>query len=207
VPFEAAYPPEWKTPGENGTMVLDTGVTYQQTWQAVEALHGEGLVKNIGFCNIGTQAIRQVLNYATVKPAVLQVEMHPYLCQAKLLRFAKESGLQVMAFSNLAGASYVEIGMATAAESLTSLSAITTIATAHSKSPAQVLLRWAVQRGTVAIPKSSKMERVIENIAVFDFALTDEEMAVINALDKHLRYNDPGVFAEGAFGTFCPIYE
>jgi len=70
------------------------------------------LVKNIGFCNIGTQAIRQVLNYATVKPAVLQIEMHPYLCQAKLLRMARESGLQVMAFSNLAGASYVEMGMA-----------------------------------------------------------------------------------------------
>ena len=87
------------------------------------------------------------------------------------------------------------------------MEAITTIAAAHSKSAAQVLLRWAVQRGTVAIPKSSKMERVIENITIFDFALTEEEMATITGLDKHLRYNDPGNFTEPAFGTFCPIYE
>ena len=75
----------------------------------MEALVGEGLCRNIGFCNIGTMAIRQVLNYATVKPAVLQVEMHPYLVQSKLLRMAKEAGIQVMAYSNLAGTSYVEL--------------------------------------------------------------------------------------------------
>lgn len=69
------------------------------------------------------------------------------------------------------------------------------------------MLRWAVQRGTVAIPKSSKIERVIENITIFDFALTEEEMATINGLDKNLRYNDPGNYAEFAFGTFCPIFE
>ena len=133
--------------------------------------------------------------------------MHPYLSQAKLLRMAQECGMQVMAYSNLAGASYVELGMSQAVDSPTNLPEVNAIATAHSKSSAQVLLRWAVQRGTVAIPKSSKIERVIENITVFDFELTADEMAVIDALNKGIRYNDPGNYAEPAFGTFCPIYE
>ena len=133
--------------------------------------------------------------------------MHPYLSQQKLLRYAREEGIQVMAFSNLASASYVELQMAGADEAPVNLPQVAEIATRHSKSAAQVLLRWAVQRGTVAIPKSSKLERLAENIALFDFALTEAEMGTIDSLNKNRRYNDPGVFAEGAFGTFCPIYE
>lgn len=133
--------------------------------------------------------------------------MHPYLSQQKLLRYAREEGIQVMAFSNLASASYVELQMAGADEAPVNLPQVAEIAARHSKSAAQVLLRWAVQRGTVAIPKSSKLERLAENIALFDFALTEAEMGTIDSLNKNRRYNDPGVFAEAAFGTFCPIYE
>jgi len=64
-----------------------------------------------------------------------------------------------------------------------------------------------VQRGTAIIPKSSKIERVIENISLFDFNLSQEEMKVITSLDKNKRYNDPGVFCESAFGCYCPIYD
>ena len=133
--------------------------------------------------------------------------MPPYLTQQKLLRYAREEGIQVMAFSNLASASYVELQMAGADEAPVNLPQVAEIAARHSKSAAQVLLRWAVQRGTVAIPKSSKLERLAENIALFDFALTEAEMGTIDSLNKNRRYNDPGVFAEAAFGTFCPIYE
>lgn len=97
--------------------------------------------------------------------------------------------------------------MANADESPCNLAQVTEIATRYSKTSAQVLLRWAVQRGTVAIPKSSKIERVIENMTIFDFNLTQAEMNVIDGLNKNKRFNDPGVFAEAAFGTFCPIYE
>ena len=142
VPFEERYPPDFLCHDKalngnapNGKLVLDTTVTYQQTWEAVEALHDEGLVKNIGFCNIGTEAIRQVMNYSRVKPSVLQVEMHPYLSQAKLLRMARESGIQVMAYSNFAGAGYVEMGSANAEDSPSNLPSVIAIATAHSKSP------------------------------------------------------------------------
>jgi D-xylose reductase len=87
----------------------------------MEALVREGLVRNIGICNVGTNMIREVLSYAKIKPAVLQVEMHPYLTQEKLLRMAREHGIQVMAFSNFGPSSYVELGMATVEESILSL--------------------------------------------------------------------------------------
>lgn len=173
----------------------------------MEGLVRDGLVRNIGFCNIGTLQIKQVLSYATIKPAVLQVELHPYLTQQKLIRLCREAGIQVMGFSNLASASYVELGGAKEDESPTLLPQVTEIAVRHNKTAAQVLLRWGVQRGTAVIPKSSKVERCIENISIFDFNLSPEEMAVIDSLDKNRRFNDPGVFCEGAFGTFCPIYE
>jgi len=75
------------------------------------------------------------------------------------------------------------------------------------KTPAQIVIHWAVQRGTAAIPKTSKVERLRENLSVFDFELSTEEMTAISALDRHRRFNDPGVFCEPAFNTFFPIYE
>jgi len=118
VPIEARYPPEWifDPSAAEPKMELDTGVTFQQTWHAMEQLVKDGLVKNIGVCNLGTSMLRQMLNYAEIKPAVLQVEMHPYNTQQSLLKFAKESGLQVMAFSNLASASYEEMSWTTPQE-------------------------------------------------------------------------------------------
>ena len=112
VPIEERYPPEWKHSEKEPYMVFQEGVTYQQTYQAMEELVKEGLVRNIGCCNIGTSMLRQVLQYAKVKPAVLQVEMHPYNTQQKLVRFAREAGVQLMAFSNLGAASYYELDMA-----------------------------------------------------------------------------------------------
>ena len=71
----------------------------------------------------------------------------------------------------------------------------------------QVVLRWGVQRGTAVIPKTVRRERLLENKALFDFSLSAAEMAAVSALDKGRRFNDPGVFCELAFGTFCPIFD
>lgn len=210
VPIDESYPPEWvnmKTEDGIPAMVLDNTVTYQQTWQAMEKLVEEKLVRHIGFCNIGTLMIQQVMNYSVIKPDVLQVEMHPLLTQQKLLRFAKEQGLQTMSFSCLGSASYVEIDMAKAEDSLMNYDLIKTLAGKYNKTPAQVLLRWGVQRGTTVIPKSVKAERQVENFNIFDFEISEEDMKSVDALDKNKRFNDPGVFAELAFGKFCPIYE
>ena len=75
------------------------------------------------------------------------------------------------------------------------------------KTPAQVVLRWGVQRGTSIIPKTTRPERLRENIALFDFELSDAEMSAISALNQNRRFNDPRVFCEKAFGTFYPIYD
>ena len=81
------------------------------------------------------------------------------------------------------------------------------LGTKYSKSAAQVVLRWGIQRGTAVIPKSVKPARMAENAAIFDFALTEEEMASVSKLNQNLRFNDPGVYAEKAFNVFYPIYE
>ena len=73
--------------------------------------------------------------------------------------------------------------------------------------PAQVVLRWGIQRGTAIIPKTSRAERLSENIALSDFSLTDSDMEAISALNQNRRFNDPGVFCQSAFGTFHSIYD
>jgi D-xylose reductase len=97
--------------------------------------------------------------------------------------------------------------MAAIEESCLKEQVVIDIAKSHGKSPAQVVLRWGVQRGTAVIPKTSSKERLIENFSILDFSLTEEQMAKISALDKHRRFNDPGVFCELFFSTFFPIYE
>ena len=75
------------------------------------------------------------------------------------------------------------------------------------RTPAQVVLRWGVQRGTAIIPKTTRRERLVENLALFDFDLSDAEMTAISALNQNRRFNDPAVFCEAAFGKFYPIYD
>lgn len=87
-------------------------VPYRETWEAMEELVEEGLVKNIGACNIGVSMLRDVLSYCKVKPSVLQVELHPYNTQETLLKFCRERGIAVTGFSNLGAGSYVELNMA-----------------------------------------------------------------------------------------------
>lgn len=209
VPIDVRYPPEWfhDPNAKSPCMEFNDSVAYHETWAAMESLHDRKLVRNIGCCNVGTPLLRQMLAYARVKPAVLQVEMHPYNAQAKLLRYAREHGIQVTAYSNLGAASYVELGMAKPEDSLLEHHTVKEHASNLGKTPAQILLRWAIQRGTAIIPKSEKSHRLRENFDVFDFSLTPEQMESIDRLDCGRRYNDPGNYCEVAFNTFCPIFE
>jgi D-xylose reductase len=182
-------------------------VPMADTWRAMEELVSAGLVRNIGVCNFGVSLLRDMLSYAELRPSVLQVEMHPYLAQEKLVRFCREEGIAVTSFSPLGAASYFQLGMATPDEAVLDQSVVREVAARHGKSPAQVVLRWGVQRGTAVIPKTSRRERLPENLAVFDFELSSEEMCAISSLDRNRRFNDPGVFCEKAFNTFFPIFE
>ena len=208
VPFEVRYPPEWLfDPAAPDPRVRFAKVPLSETWAAMEALVTAGLVRNIGVCNYNCALLRDLLSYAALAPAVLQVELHPYLTQDKLVRFCHEAGIAVTGFSPLGALSYLSLGMAKPEESVLEQAAVRAAARRHGKTPAQVVLRWGVQRGTAVVPKTGRPERLAENLALFDFELSADEMASFSALNCNRRFNDPGVFCEAAFHTFCPIYE
>ena len=208
VPFEERYPPEWVfDPAAAEPRMEFDPVPLARTWAAMEQLVEAGLVRNLGVCNMTTGLLSDLMAGARVQPAVLQVEMHPYLAQARLLRFATEHGIAVTAFSPLGAGSYVGIGMAEASQSALEDPVVRGIAARVDVTPAQVLLAWGIQRGTAVVPKSSSVARLTENLAALDVRLNDDDMAAISALDRHLRFNDPGHFCEAAFATFCPIFD
>ena len=133
--------------------------------------------------------------------------MHPYLVQPRQLRYCQQERIAVTAFSPLGAPSYLPLGMALANESVLVDPVVTRIAAAHGRTPAQVVLRWGVQRGCVVIPKTQSPTRLAENLALGDFTLTVEEMQAIDGLDRNRRFNDPGHFCEKAFNTFFPIFD
>lgn len=204
VSFDEKYPPEWQN--MNGEMVLvKNDIT--ATWKAMENLVASGKTRFIGLSNFNCQHIRQVLSTAKIRPTSLQIECHPHLSQSKLIRFARDSGIRVSAFSPLGGTSYISLDMATGDDLLFENPSVVGISKRYNKTAAQVMLRWSIQRNTLPISKSSSLGRMQENRAIFDFYLTKEEMDAIDSLNKSRRYNDPGVFCEAGMGTFCPIYE
>ena len=208
VPMDVRYPAGWffDPAAPAPRMELDS-VPLGETWRAMEALVRDGLVRNIGVCNFNCALLRELTAQATIQPSMLQVELHPLLTQEKLLRFCGEQEIAVTAFSPLGSPSYVPLGMAQADESVLAHPSVVEIAARHGKTAAQVVLRWGVQRGTAVIPKSRRVERMRENLAIFDFELAPDQMAAVTALNCNRRFNDPGVFCEAAFNAFCPIYE
>ncbi len=208
VPIEERYPPEWlHDPAADEPVMKPARVPLHETWGAMEKLVDGGQARRIGVCNYNTALIHDLMRYCRIAPAELQVESHPYLVQPKLMRLARDYGIHVTAFSPLGSLSYVEIDMAGPGDSVLAEPVVVAAADAHGKTPAQIVLRWGIQRGNAVIPKSTNPGRMRENLAVTDFSLSDAEMSAINALDQGRRFNDPGVFCEGAFGTFHPIYD
>ncbi|CAK9009559.1 Probable NAD(P)H-dependent D-xylose reductase xyl1 (XR) [Durusdinium trenchii] len=208
VPFEKRYPPEWffDPEAENPRVELSR-IPISKTWRNMEALVTDGLARSIGVCNFNIQTLREMMSYAKYPPAVLQVEIHPLNSQEKLVTYAAEQGIQVVAFSPLAHSSYVEIGFASETQSVLTNPDVEAIAAKHGGTPHQVLLRWALQRGTQAVFKSSKPDHIASNLEAFSLNLDEEDMDKIDALNLNLRFNDPGKFCEREFNTFCPIYE
>lgn len=208
VPFEKRYPLEWvfDTEVDEPKMQVER-VPLSETWAALESLVDSGRVRHIGVCNYNSGLLHDLMAYARIAPSELQVELHPYLTQERLLRLASDYGIAVTAFSPLGASSYLELDMANSAEAVIDLPVIRELARVHGKSPAQVVLRWGIQRGCYLITKSTRTERLLENLNVFDFELSAEQMSAISALNQNRRFNDPGNFCEAAFGKFYPIYD
>jgi D-xylose reductase len=208
VPIELRYPPEWLfDPSRPSPKMEIDPVPLHETWVAMESLVDKGLVKNIGICNYTSGLLHDLLAYARIKPAMLQIESHPYLVQDKLIQLAQDNDIAVTAFSPLGALSYVSLGMANEDDSVLNQNCVKEAAQRLGRSPAQICLRWGIQRGTAIIPKTSRRERLLENLALFDFELSVDEMAAISSLNINKRFNDPGDFCQLAFNTFYPIYD
>ncbi|OCK83537.1 putative NAD(P)H-dependent D-xylose reductase xyl1 [Lepidopterella palustris CBS 459.81] len=186
------YPPGWFV-DDAGTKVALGKATLQNTWEAMEALVPAGLAKNIGVSNYTGALLLDLLTYAKIRPAVLQIEHHPYLVQQPLLDFCKSEGIAVTGYSSFGPQSFRDLGMPIADE-ITLLfdhDVITKIANRHRKTAAQVLLRWNTQQGIAVIPKSNTQDRLLENLDVTSFVLSEKEVKAITALDRGFRFNDP----------------
>ncbi|WP_033287578.1 aldo/keto reductase [Amycolatopsis jejuensis] len=145
---------------------------YVETWRALERLLHEGRVRAIGVSNFGIQELRRLLDETDVIPAVNQVELHPWQQQAPLRAFHTEHGIATEAWSPLARGRHLNDRV------------ITALAAKYGKTPAQLVLRWHLQLGTIVIPKSATPSRIRENAAVFDFELADDDLLALAELDS-----------------------
>lgn len=191
VPFEEKYPPGFYC-GDGNNFHYEN-VPLLDTWKALEKLVQKGKIKSIGVSNFNGGLLLDLLRGATIKPAVLQIEHHPYLQQSTFVKWVKAQGIAITAYSSFGPQSFVELNHPKVGQcsALFGHEDVVSIAKKHDRTPAQVLLRWATQRGIAVIPKSNKTERLVQNLTVNDFELTDSELENIAKLDVGLRFNDP----------------
>ena len=172
-----------------------------EAYRALETLLGNGRVRAIGVSNFMPEYLERLLDQATVVPAVNQIEVHPYFQQSALQRMHAEHGIVTQAWSPIGGITSYRGMDKRSFDDPTLLE----IARTHSKSAAQVMLRWHLQQGRSAIPKSVKRERIAENFAVFDFELTRDQLASIDALEMGVRGGpEPESITLEAFGRPIP---
>ncbi|TXN28346.1 aldo/keto reductase [Lacisediminihabitans profunda] len=174
----------------------------REAYRALETLLAEGKVRAIGVSNFMVDHLDQLMETATVIPAVNQIELHPYFQQPNVQAADAERGILTQAWSPIGGITfYRDSGHGNTLDDPT----IGEIAAKHKKSPAQVMLRWHIQEGRSVIPKSTKPARIAENIDVFDFELSPEERSAIDALDTgHRGGPEPEAITLEAFGRSIP---
>ncbi|XP_069498482.1 aldo-keto reductase family 1 member A1 isoform X2 [Ambystoma mexicanum] len=175
--------------------VLYDYTDYKETWKAMEKLVEKGLVRAVGLSNFNSRQVDDVISIATVKPAVLQVECHPYLAQHELLAHCKARGIVLTGYSPLGSPD--RMWKHPEEPVLLEEPDVKSLAEKYGKSPAQILIRWQVQRGVVCIPKSVTPSRIDQNFQVFDFSLTEDEMKQIGSLNKNWRYIVPVITVDG----------
>lgn len=146
---------------------------YYGSWRAMEELYEEGKIRAIGVCNFYPERLVDLCIHAKVKPAVNQIECHPFFQRTKDMETMKEYGVQIEAWGPLAEGQ----------KNIFQNESIAAIGAKYGKSVAQVILRWHLQRGVVIIPKSIHQNRIEENFNIWDFELNSEDMAVIDAMD------------------------
>jgi len=162
---------------------LPTVSDYVETWRALERAYADGKARSIGLSNFQPHHIRKLHAETEVRPAVNQIELHPYLTQDELRAFDAEHQIATEAWSPIAQGAVLDDPT------------IGSVATAHGKTPAQAVLRWHLQLGNIVFPKSVTPARMRENFEIFDFELTDAELGLISALNRNERTGpDPETF-------------
>jgi diketogulonate reductase-like aldo/keto reductase len=201
-----------KSAGKLGVEQIDLLILHQAlpsefektigAYKALERLLADGKVRAIGVSNFMVDHLTELLDRTDVVPAVNQIEVHPYFQQREVQEFDTQHGILNQAWSPIGGITFYRDGQHT---STLQDPTIGDIAQAHGKSPAQVMLRWALQEGRSVIPKSTKPNRIAENFDVFDFQLTDDEIAAIDGLETGLRGGpEPTAITLEAFGRPIP---
>jgi diketogulonate reductase-like aldo/keto reductase len=147
-----------------------------QTWDVMQVMQGEGKIRSIGVSNFTTKRFdEQFFKHTDVVPDVNQIELHPFNTRKDLLQYCRDKGIMPEAYSPLARAQRMDDPV------------LNEVASAHNKNVAQVMIRWQLQQGIVVIPKSSKPKRIAENADVYDFVLSDDEMAKIDGLNEDIH--------------------
>jgi diketogulonate reductase-like aldo/keto reductase len=157
---------------------------YKDTWRILEKIYESGRTRAIGVSNFMLPHLQNLLDNAQILPAVNQIEMHPYLQQPDLINFCRQQNIQVEAWSPIMKGRVVKVPE------------LKKLGKKYRKSPVQITLRWLMQREIIVIPKSSKKRRILDNAKVFDFALTPEDLAIVDGLDRAARVGpDPFNFS------------
>lgn len=149
--------------------------TFVDTWKALEEIYRAGKVRAIGVSNFLPHHLEKLLTVAEIKPVINQIEQHPKLSQEETVAYCQANHIAIQSWSPLGKANYLDDPT------------LLEVAQKHAKSPAQIILRWHIQQDFIVIPKSLQEERQIENINIFDFSLTNEEMKAIHQLDEGYR--------------------
>ncbi|MBT8236379.1 MAG: aldo/keto reductase [Bacteroidia bacterium] len=156
---------------------------YKDTWKALERLYAEKRVRSIGVSNFMKHHLEDLLGSAEIVPMVNQMEFHPYLVQQDLIDYCRTNKIQYEAWSPLMQGHIFDVPM------------MRELATKYQKSIPQIVLRYDLQKGVITIPKSSKKDRIIANADIFDFAISEEDMKALDALDRGKRFGpDPDNF-------------
>ena len=173
-----------------------------EAYRGLETLLADGRVRAIGVSNFMVEHLTALLDRAEVVPAVNQIEVHPYFAQREVQAFDAEHGILTQAWSPIGGITFYRDGQHS---STLDDPVIGDIAAAHGKTAAQVMLRWGLQQGRSVIPKSTNPSRIAENIDVFDFELSGDEMAAIDGLDTGRRGGpEPDTITLETFGRQIP---
>jgi len=170
-------------------------VHYLDTWKALEACVDEGLIKTIGLSNFNSLQVQDVLDHCRIKPTILQVEINLYFQQHQLVKFCQDRGLVVVAYSSFG--SPTRPRAPGPEESQLEDPVLLEVAKRVSKSPAQVILRWLLQRNIAVIPKSVTPSRIVHNSQIWDFTLSDEDMKLLNSRDRNYRSVVPCIEKNG----------